>query len=368
MTDATTYSGMPDRAAWRAFVPTQKSLRFQRDLPEGERLFLSSMLAFIGVAGVILYLATPVPFASLARGMSLYLMLPVVSVSLVWGVIRVAEKIAGHRFAIVHARGQWMLATAVATSSFIPIYGLFKQYVLKARGFPMDATLAQVDRFFLFGSDAWEVTHHLFPSVSATVMLDRAYGVWLPLLMLCPVLWTALVADPIMRARLIACWIGVWVIVGGVAAWLLASAGPMYYPHFIGQDASFSALHDQIVVQSQLAREAGKMVATPAGHILLMKRYESGIYMPGFGISAMPSVHVSMSILFAIGGFALRRWIGWALTAYAAIIWLGSIHLGWHYAADGIVGAALTIGMWKASAPIAKSFERRRSALEEDRL
>ena len=181
-------------------------------------------------------------------------------------------------------------------------------------------------------------------------------------------LWAALVADPIVRARLIACWIGVWVFVGGLAAWLLASAGPMYYPHFIGPNASFSALHDQIVAQGQLAREAGNMVATPLGHVLLMKRYESGIYMPGFGISAMPSVHVSMSIMFAIGGFVLHRWIGWALVAYAAVIWLGSIHLGWHYAADGIVGAALTIGMWKASAHIAKPFERRFSALEENCL
>jgi hypothetical protein len=72
--------------------------------------------------------------------------------------------------------------------------------------------------------------------------------------------------------------------------------------------------------------------------------------------------------MFTIGGFALHRWIGWALVAYAAVIWLGSIHLGWHYAADGIVGAALTIGMWKASAHIAKPFERRFSALEDNRL
>ena len=136
-------------------------------------MFLSSMLALIGIAGLILYFVTPVPFASLARGMSLYLMLPLVSVSIVWGVIRVAEKIAGHRFAVVHGRGQWMLATAIATSSVIPVYGLFKQYVLKARGFPMDATLAEIDRFFLFGFDAWEITHHLFPSIWATILLDR---------------------------------------------------------------------------------------------------------------------------------------------------------------------------------------------------
>jgi hypothetical protein len=93
MTDATPYSGLSNKAAWRAFVPTRDSLRFHRALPYGERMFLSSMLALIGIAGFILYFVTPVPFASLARGMSLYLVLPLVSVSIVWGVIRVAEKI-----------------------------------------------------------------------------------------------------------------------------------------------------------------------------------------------------------------------------------------------------------------------------------
>ena len=75
MTDATPYSGLSNKAAWRTFVPTRDSLRFHRALPYGERMFLSSMLALIGIAGLILYFVTPVPFASLARGMSLYLML-----------------------------------------------------------------------------------------------------------------------------------------------------------------------------------------------------------------------------------------------------------------------------------------------------
>jgi hypothetical protein len=31
---------------------------------------------------------------------------------------------------------------------------------------------------------------------------------------------------------------------------------------------------------------------------------------------------------------------------YAALIFVGSIHLGWHYAVDGIVGAAAAIAVW----------------------
>lgn len=335
-------------------------LRFHRDLTSGEKLFLGSMMAFIAASGTILFMVTPVSLGTLARGMSLYLMLPFISVSVVWMGLRLAEWLVGHRFAIPHARAQWMLVTAMATSATIPVYGMFKQYVLKAQGFPFDPFLASADRLLFFGRDGWEVMHDMFGSLWFSLFLDRAYGIWLPILMFCPVLWAAIVTDPLVRGRLIGCWLAVWVLVGGVTAWLLASAGPMYYPHFIGPNASFQALHDRIIELGALARSQGETMATPIGHNMLLKRYLSGNYMPGFGISAMPSVHVSMATLFAIGGYVVHRWMGHLLLGYAIIIWIGSVYLGWHYALDGIVGAGLTFGIWKVSAKLAEPFAARR--------
>lgn len=358
MTELSSQDGFAPRPALlRRWTPALRALRlkFHRDLPTGEKLFLGGLLGFVLAAGVALWLATPVTFALLMRGMRLYLMLPLVSVSVVWGLIRVAEKFVGHRFAIFHARAQWMLATALITSLTIPVYGMFKQFILKSQGFPFDPLLMSVDRMLFFGYDAWQVMHGLFGSVWFTLFLDRAYGLWLPILMFCPVLWVALIHDPLVRARLIGCWLGVWVFVGGLAAWLLASAGPMFYPHMIGPEPSFQALHDEIIRLGEAVREQGGLLTTPMGHNLLMKVYFSGNYLPGFGISAMPSVHVSMATLFAIGGFCLRYWIGWLFVAYAAVIWIGSIYLGWHYASDGIVGAGLTFGLWKLSAPLAEA-------------
>ena len=34
------------------------------------------------------------------------------------------------------------------------------------------------------------------------------------------------------------------------------------------------------------------------------------------------------------------------LTAFAVIIQIGSVHLGWHYAVDGYIGASLTLAVW----------------------
>jgi membrane-associated phospholipid phosphatase len=47
------------------------------------------------------------------------------------------------------------------------------------------------------------------------------------------------------------------------------------------------------------------------------------------------------------------------MTAYAVLIWIGSVYLGWHYATDGIVGASMTIGLWKLSGKLAEPFEER---------
>jgi len=60
----------------------------------------------------------------------------------------------------------------------------------------------------------------------------------------------------------------------------------------------------------------------------------------------MPSVHNALSVLFALAAFKINRIAGWAATAYALLIWLGSIYLGWHYAVDGLAAALLTFVIW----------------------
>ena len=66
----------------------------------------------------------------------------------------------------------------------------------------------------------------------------------------------------------------------------------------------------------------------------------------GGGISAMPSMHVVLAALWAFAGWHLSRVLGAVLTVYTALIWVGSVHLGWNYAVDGIVSLAVLAGIW----------------------
>jgi membrane-associated phospholipid phosphatase len=92
---------------------------------------------------------------------------------------------------------------------------------------------------------------------------------------------------------------------------------------------------------------------------MLWRSYASQRELFGGGISAMPSMHVAMSVLMACGGWQLGRKPGWLLTIFAVLIWIGSVHLGWHYALDGVVALGLTLAIWKFSGWLVARFVMR---------
>jgi hypothetical protein len=52
----------------------------------------------------------------------------------------------------------------------------------------------------------------------------------------------------------------------------------------------------------------------------------------------------------------MRPLLGYALAAYSAMILLGSIHLGWHYAADDLFAIASAAIIWGFAGVIARSW------------
>jgi len=67
------------------------------------------------------------------------------------------------------------------------------------------------------------------------------------------------------------------------------------------------------------------------------------------GISAMPSMHVAMSMLFVLVAWNASSLLGVAFTVFAIVIAIGSVHLGWHYAVDGYVSAICMPILWTAA-------------------
>jgi hypothetical protein len=54
----------------------------------------------------------------------------------------------------------------------------------------------------------------------------------------------------------------------------------------------------------------------------------------------------------------MNRKLGIAFAFFLVLIFLGSIHLAWHYAVDGIAGMSLAIVFWSIAGVIARATTR----------
>jgi hypothetical protein len=241
-------------------------------------------------------------------------------------------------------------------ATLLASFNAFKQMVLPLAGFHLDPLFADVDRMLFLGNDPWRLTHALFGSPGVTLFIDRAYHGWFaPMsLGLVACAWMPR-ATYRLRTQYMLSYIGVWIGIGSILAFLLPSAGPCFYEHFVGPQSSF---HDLLQRLGAVEAVTGSDLTSLRNQGLLMQLHGADKLVVGGGISAMPSVHNGLAALFALAAYRLNRTAGWVLWAYAALIWLGSIHLGWHYAVDGIAGIALTYGIWLTCGRIAEALDK----------
>ena len=76
--------------------------------------------------------------------------------------------------------------------------------------------------------------------------------------------------------------------------------------------------------------------------------YSQGALRLGSGISAMPSMHVSLAWLGLLHFCRVQAGLAVLVFGYVVVILVGSVHLGWHYAVDGILAILTTTVIWVA--------------------
>jgi hypothetical protein len=243
------------------------------------------------------------------------------------------------------------LLFAVLMASF----NAFKQMVLPLAGFRYDPLFAWLDRLLFLGNDPWRVLHAAVGSPAAVLVTDRAYHGWfVPMafgVLACAWLPTSTYR---LRNQYMLSYIAIWVGTGSILAFLLPSAGPCFYEHFVGPSAHFAGLtRDLLAAQAATGSELASL-SNQAG---LLRLFGGHTLTVGAGISAMPSVHNGLAVLFAIAAYRINKWAGYAFAAYAFLIYLGSVYLGWHYALDGLVSAGLTFAIWRAVGRLMDRFE-----------
>jgi len=214
--------------------------------------------------------------------------------------------------------------------------------------FYLDPALADLDRWLHFGIDPWRLTHALLPGPWTSMAINAVYVAW-AFVVWGFLLWQIVLApDTLNRARFLLSFAVCWVVLGSVGAVLLSSAGPCFYGNIAPGGNPFEPLMSMLYAQ-----DAALGDVFPAFGLwsldtqeLLWKVHASNATMIGNGISAMPSMHVSMAVLMALAARRISKNLWRAVLAFAALTMIGSVHLGWHYALDGYVSGLLTWGIW----------------------
>ena len=243
---------------------------------------------------------------------------------------------------------------ALAAGTVLPIlvipvlmgsFGTLKMLMPLARNFDWDDWLATADKFLFFGYQPWQFTHALFGSAYLTHLIDLIYTLWVALLFTA-VLFYALIAPRYTRARFFLSFAAAWLIIGVLGAYVFASAGPCY-ANLVGAVSApdFAPLMDRL----KAVHEGGYKLGAYDWQGVLWRHHSAQEYGFAMGVSAMPSMHNAITVLYALSLSRASRPIRIAAWAYVGIIFIGSIHLGWHYAVDGIFAGLLMWGIWVAA-------------------
>lgn len=222
-----------------------------------------------------------------------------------------------------------------------------KPAIPKLIPFSWDETLMQMDRGVHFGVDPWVLLQPLLGYDIITFAFSCIYNFWFLALFGAWMWFGFQTKSTELRTRFFLSYMLIWWLGGGILALLFSSAGPVYYGLLGLRPDPFAPLmayHHDVNTRTQLLFLDAQQ--------LLWNGY-IGKSAP-IGISAFPSIHNATSALFALAFYQHNRKMGWIAIAYCALILIGSVHLGWHYAVDGYAGIALAVLFWKLTGPIAR--------------
>ncbi|HVP83691.1 MAG TPA: phosphatase PAP2 family protein [Rhizomicrobium sp.] len=267
--------------------------------------------------------------------------------------VRMAERILKHdRFGNgVHA--------IITLTPMMMVFTVVKENITAINPFSWDKTFAEWDVALGAGHMPWQALQPLLDHPVIVIGFNLLYHLWFAA-MFGLLIWQAFSKHATaLRLQFLLTFCFVWFFGGSVLAIVFSSAGPCYYADLFAGPSPFApqmTFLDRIgpdwIWSLAVQRDLWTSYVTGSGTIK--------------GISAMPSMHVTIAVVNALLCWRVDRRLGIAAFVFAALIFLGSIVLLWHYAVDGIAGAVIACLCWAAAGTIVQRWhayvQRRRDA------
>lgn len=251
-----------------------------------------------------------------------------------------------HPFGAIRARFRAHRATTLAVLAGGMLAGIdmlffmwIKPELTAVSPFWADHALADIDHA-IFGTDPWRLFHGIDLTIHA-----GAYSFLWAVAIMATVAWLLAQKPSVERSASLISYFALWSVFGTIGQLLLSSAGPIFTQH-IGLGDRFAELSGNIPQVTQIV--AGYLWDFHSTHTL-------GV---GAGISAMPSLHIATAAWIVLACHGQRSKLTPLAALFALYMWALSVALGWHYAIDGIVGAAGAVVCQWASAAWLRGRER----------
>ncbi|MEW9807985.1 phosphatase PAP2 family protein [Mesorhizobium sp. ZMM04-5] len=238
---------------------------------------------------------------------------------------------AGVKSPIAHLKANLLtgsglrLLAAVAGAMLGGIDMLFfmwiKPEVTAVSPFWADAMLANVDHA-IFRTDPWR----FFEGMDLTFHA-WAYSFFWAFAVMATMIWLLAQRPSAARSASLISYFALWSIFGPIGQYFFSSAGPIFYDRL-----AFGSRFDELIANLP------DVTLKVSGY--LWTHHATGTLGVGAGISAMPSLHIATVVWIYIVFRSVRSRVAPFAAAFAVYIWALSVGLGWHYAVDGIVGAA----------------------------
>ncbi|MBW2482151.1 MAG: phosphatase PAP2 family protein [Deltaproteobacteria bacterium] len=242
---------------------------------------------------------------------------------------------------------------------FKSAFASIKQAIPLINDFCWDRTFMKLDFSLHFNHHAWKVFQSFLNNEYILRKIDLFYMLWF-FILLTFCLWMAWTSDRKLRLQFFISSLLVWIILGSIFGTIFSSAGPCYYSKVVEVSEALNPY--QPMLNKLYTYHESQHLWAVFCQMGVWDAKISNKWLPFGGISAMPSIHVAMAIIFMLTGWRANKLYGIVLAFYALVIIIGSVVLAWHYAIDGYVSIVCTILIWNVSGKLVerqKKFDKK---------